>query len=66
MTDPIADMLARIRNATQSRHPRVDMPLSRLKVDKARGMNISVVTTAKTNEEARRLLQLMGMPFRQN
>jgi len=37
-----------------------------LKVDKARGMNISVVTTAKTNEEARRLLQLMGMPFRAN
>ena len=35
-----------------------------LKVDKARGMNISVVTTAKTDEEARRLLQLMGMPFR--
>jgi len=37
-----------------------------LKVDKARGMNISFVTTAKTNEEARRLLQLLGMPFRQN
>jgi large subunit ribosomal protein L5 len=37
-----------------------------LKVDKARGMNISVVTTAKTNEEARRLLQLVGLPFRQN
>lgn len=37
-----------------------------LKVDKARGMNISFVTSAKTNEEARRLLQLMGMPFRQN
>jgi large subunit ribosomal protein L5 len=37
-----------------------------LKVDKARGMNISFVTTAKTNEEAKRLLQLMGMPFRQN
>jgi large subunit ribosomal protein L5 len=37
-----------------------------MKVDKARGMNISVVTTAKTNEEARRLLQLIGMPFRQN
>ena len=35
-----------------------------LKVDKARGMNISVVTTAKTDEEARRLLQLVGMPFR--
>jgi large subunit ribosomal protein L5 len=37
-----------------------------LKVDKARGMNISVVTSARTDEEARRLLQLMGMPFRQN
>ncbi len=37
-----------------------------LKVDKARGLNISVVTTARTNEEARRLLQLIGMPFRQN
>jgi large subunit ribosomal protein L5 len=37
-----------------------------MKVDKARGMNVSVVTTAKTDEEARRLLQLMGMPFRQN
>ena len=35
-----------------------------MKVDKARGMNISVVTTAKTDEESRRLLQLLGMPFR--
>ncbi len=37
-----------------------------LKVDKARGMNVCVVTTAKTDAEARKLLQLMGMPFRQN
>jgi large subunit ribosomal protein L5 len=37
-----------------------------LKVDKARGMNISVVTTAKTDEEARKLLQLIGFPFRTN
>ena len=37
-----------------------------LKVDKARGMNISFVTSARTDEEARRLLQLLGMPFRQN
>jgi len=36
MTDPIADMLSRIRNATQSRHPRVEMPTSRLKVEIAR------------------------------
>ncbi|MBI2834282.1 MAG: 50S ribosomal protein L5 [Acidobacteria bacterium] len=35
-----------------------------MKVDKARGMNITVTTTAKTDEEARRLLQLMGMPLR--
>ena len=35
-----------------------------MKVDKARGMNVSVVTTAKTDEEARKLLQFVGMPFR--
>jgi large subunit ribosomal protein L5 len=37
-----------------------------MKVDKARGMNVSVVTTAKTDEEARKLLQFIGMPFRQS
>ena len=37
-----------------------------MQVDQARGMNISVVTTAKSDEEGRRLLQLMGMPFRAN
>ena len=37
-----------------------------LKVDKGRGMNVSVVTTAKTDEEARKLLQFLGMPFRAN
>ena len=37
-----------------------------LKVDKSRGMNVSVVTTARTDQEARKLLQLIGMPFRQN
>ena len=35
-----------------------------LKVDKSRGMNVSVATSAKTDEEARKLLQLLGMPFR--
>ena len=35
-----------------------------MKVDQTRGMNISVVTTANADEEGRRLLQLMGMPFR--
>jgi large subunit ribosomal protein L5 len=35
-----------------------------MRVDKARGMNVSVITTARTDEEARRLLQLIGVPFR--
>ena len=33
------------------------------KIDKIRGMDITVVTSAKTDEEARELLKLMGMPF---
>ena len=37
-----------------------------MKVDQARGMNISLVTTARTDEEGRKLLQLIGMPFRAN
>jgi large subunit ribosomal protein L5 len=35
------------------------------KVDKTRGMNISIVTTAKTDEQGRSLLKALGMPFRQ-
>ena len=34
------------------------------KIDKIRGMNLVIVTTAKTDDEARELLRLMGMPFR--
>ena len=33
-------------------------------VDATRGMDVAVVTTAKTDEEARELLRLLGMPFR--
>ncbi len=33
-------------------------------IDRVRGMEISIVTTAKTDEEGRRLLELLGMPFR--
>ena len=36
MTDPIADMLTRIRNGITSRHDRVEMPVSKLKVEIAR------------------------------
>ena len=35
-----------------------------MKVDQSRGMNVTVVTTARTDGEGRRLLQLLGMPFR--
>ncbi len=34
------------------------------KIDKLRGMEISIVTTARTDEEGRQLLQLLGMPFK--
>jgi len=35
------------------------------KVEKIKGMNVTIVTTAKTDEEARYMLKMMGMPFRQ-
>jgi large subunit ribosomal protein L5 len=35
------------------------------KIDKVRGMDVIIVTTAKTDEEAKELLGLMGMPYRQ-
>ncbi len=34
------------------------------KIDKVKGMNISIITSAKTDDEARHLLKLMGLPFR--
>ena len=34
------------------------------KIDKVKGLNVSIVTTAKTDEERKELLRLMGMPFR--
>ena len=34
------------------------------KIDKVKGMNITIVTSAPTDEEGRQLLTLMGMPFR--
>ena len=35
------------------------------KVDKIRGLEVSIITTARTNNEGRRLLELLGMPFHQ-
>jgi large subunit ribosomal protein L5 len=34
------------------------------KIDKVKGLNVSIVTTAKTDEEGKQLLRLLGMPFR--
>lgn len=34
------------------------------KIEKVKGMNISIITSAKTDDEARQLLKLMGLPFR--
>jgi large subunit ribosomal protein L5 len=34
------------------------------KIDKIKGLNVSIVTTAKTDDEGRELLRLLGMPFR--
>ena len=109
MTDPIADMLTRIRNAIGAmvtlRGERMWEFLDRLiatalprirdfqgvspkafdgrgnytlglreqisfpevdydSIDRIRGLEVSIVTTARTDEEGRRLLQLLGMPFR--
>ncbi len=36
------------------------------KIDKVRGMEITIVTSAETDEEGRRLLSLLGMPFQEN
>ncbi|MCS6802376.1 MAG: 50S ribosomal protein L5 [Chloroflexota bacterium] len=36
------------------------------KIDKIRGLQVSIVTTARTDQESKRLLQLLGMPFARN
>jgi len=61
MSDPIADMLTRIRNACGSKHRRVDMPLSKMKAELARILKennyIQDFTTLKT-EEGRDILRV--------
>jgi large subunit ribosomal protein L5 len=44
----------------------VFLEINYAKVDKARGMNITIVTTSRTDEEAKNLLTLLGMPFRRD
>jgi large subunit ribosomal protein L5 len=51
-------------NFTLGLHEQLIFPeISYDQVDKARGLEVSIVTTAKTDQEARRMLELLGMPF---
>jgi small subunit ribosomal protein S8 len=62
MTDPIADMLTRIRNACGAKHRRVDMPLSKLKVEIAKILKENnFIQDYKTldTDEGRQLLRVM-------
>ena len=59
MTDPIADMLARIRNATIARHARVEMPSSRLKVEIARRLIDRYYEGHSVEEKRRAVEELM-------
>ena len=62
MTDPIADMLTRIRNACTSKHRRVDMPASKMKVEIARLLkenNFVQDYRLVETEEGRQLLRVV-------
>jgi small subunit ribosomal protein S8 len=55
VTDPIADMLTRIRNGIQARHPRVDMPASKLKSEVARVLKEEgYISNFKISEEGKK------------
>lgn len=63
-TDPIADMLTRIRNAAKARHPRVELPASKLKIEIARVLKeegfiatYKVVDESKTRKALRVFLK---------
>jgi small subunit ribosomal protein S8 len=62
MTDPVADMLTRIRNACGAKHRRVDMPTSKLKVEIARLLKVaSFIQDYRTveTEEGRTMLRVI-------
>ena len=67
MTDPISDMLARLRNAVSAKHTRVDMPASKLKAEIARilqdegyiqGFRLVEEPAQKTGRQPRQLIRL--------
>lgn len=67
MTDPISDMLARLRNAVSAKHSRVDMPASKLKAEIARilqdegyiqGFRIVEEASTKAGRQPRQVIRL--------
>ena len=60
MTDPIADMLTRVRNAIASRHPKVDVPASKLKAEIARILKEEgyIVNYKVAEEEGKRTIKI--------
>jgi large subunit ribosomal protein L5 len=76
MTDPIADMLTRLRNANQFdgrgnytfglTEQVMFHEIDQDKIDRSRGMDITIVTTATTDDQGRALLKALGFPFKEN
>jgi small subunit ribosomal protein S8 len=63
-TDPIADMLTRIRNAVRSRHPKVEMPSSRLKLEIAKILKEEgYITGYKAADENRRKMLRINLKY---
>ena len=60
MTVQIAAILTRIRIATSAFHE-----IEHDRIDRVRGMDITVVTTARTDDEGRALLRHLGFPFKE-
>ena len=63
-TDPIADMLTRIRNAQSARHPKVEMPSSRVKVEIAKILKEEgYLASYKVSDEGRRKLLRITLKY---
>ncbi len=60
LTDPVADFLARIRNAIQARHPKVDVPASKLKLEIARILKEEgyIANFKATEEEGHKIIRV--------
>lgn len=60
LTDPVADLLARIRNGIHARHPKLDVPASRLKLEIARILKEEgyIANFKATEEDGRKILRI--------